>query len=313
MTLFVFVSVVFTSPHSFRTVQHGRIGLVHKVLAMQMTDGSVNDEGGDAMDPLLNSMEASFVSRRDIALWRIRCLYTNFGGPHTMESIEESQRPIPTGDGLAAVFVPMLSQAVFHFLEATKRSWTSVSLEIPEGNDVPESDADFPITLRRILRLLRIYHAWVRLDPVLAEELARHGAHRALIQLMQYAFPSDRALQNESTDAIQDRIEEVQDLAGSIAADSRPSFPIVSIQPFSRADLLQRLPLPLDFTPSRVVPAPLATNPELVADPKDVTILLHQITARQSAQVDVGFGTKSGSGIVWLRHLVQVIAHISSF
>jgi hypothetical protein len=71
--------------------------------------------------------------------------------------------------------------------------------------------------------------------------------------------------------------------------------------------------LPLDFTPSRVVPAPLATNPELVADPTDVTILLHQITARQSAQVDVGFGTNSGSGIVWLRHLVQAIAHISSF
>jgi hypothetical protein len=269
-----------TSPRNFGSVHNGRTGRVDCCIVVIMTTEA---------DRLLLIIEASLCSRREIALLRIRCLAPISSSDVRMEGVEESQYlPMHTGDGLAALFFPMLSHAVSHFFETTKQLLIGLPGELMGVDDDSEHPADFQWALRQMCRLLRIYHQWVRLDPILAEELARQGAHRALIQLMQYAFPLEP--QFGSSEMIQDCIQDVQDLAGTIAGESRPSFPILSMQPFSVSDLQTRLPLKFDFT-SRAVAPPTQPSTELVPIQNEVTILIHQITVRQSAQVDVGFGT----------------------
>ena len=265
-----------------------------------MTEGC--EKESEIAELLLDQMEASISSRREIAMLRIRCL--NSMSSSSTDSYnrnlfhEFQQLQTPKGDGLAAVFSPMLSHATSQYLQAAKMYQVRLQDEVTNESHLPTST--FHPLWERIRRLLRIYHQWVLLDPVLSEELAHQGSHLSLTQLMQFSFLSDHFHKEDNSkiiEKIEDCVQEIQDLAGTIAANSRPSFPLLSIQPFTTAFLYQRLPMKFEFRSRAVDRMPQPSVAEARTVQNEISILIHQITARQSAQVDVGFGMYCGCAV----------------
>ena len=169
-------------------------------------------------------------------------------------------------------------------------------------------------------RLLSIYRQWVRIDSILAEELGRQGAHSLLIQLMNVSsthnmLDDDNNNNNQNNhhhcnEMIYDAIVEIQDIAGEIAVTGRLNFPITT-NPYTIDELLQRLPLSMTIPiTTEITPFKnngndnhcqsdmtissngndMDQNNETMNIHQGITVLIHQICSRQSAQVDVGFG-----------------------
>jgi predicted nicotinamide N-methyase len=170
-----------------------------------------------------------------------------------------------------------------------------------------------------VTRSLRLYRQIARLDPTLNDEIGKEGAHHGLSQLMKldittldccnchgnhdnynysYNVDVDNDDDNNSNnndndnDDIhqdwgelnqQDIIMEVQDLAGEIASLCQ-SFPVAAT-PLTPDQLRARLPLIFEMKPSMITT--LSSNSHHIME--DLTILIHQVTTRQSAQRDVGF------------------------
>lgn len=148
---------------------------------------------------------------------------------------------------------------------------------------------------RWLCHLLRLHVRVLQLDPVLGEELGRQGTHSLLSRLL-----LDIDQDDEESDEENDTTCEIRELACEVAARSGGAFPL-RVSPFGREELLQRLPLVFAIQPVRQVEAD-ATCPNRS---EAQTVLLHQVTIRQSAQEDVGFGTFVAS-IIMLRYVSPV-------
>jgi hypothetical protein len=198
-------------------------------------------------------------------------------------------------NGFAAVFVPLLKNALDSWLlsfeklpnleEEEKKEEEMIQSE-PLINELIETS-----TLRRVLQ---VHVAISRLDKSLGEELGRQGSHVVLSRLMRY----DGSLWEREED--QDTIMEFQDLACEIATSG--AFPL-KVAPFSIDDLKCRLPIQFD-----IHPVDASSDGPSVNDAKleSQLVLINQVTERQSAQVDVGFGTSS-QAFLWQPRVLYLV------
>jgi hypothetical protein len=183
-------------------------------------------------------------------------------------------------DGFAAMFVPFLKNALDSWLlsfeklpnlEEEEKKEEEVILSEPLISELVETSI-----LRRVLQ---VHVAISRLDKGLGEELGRQGSHVVLSRLMRY----DGFLRGREED--QDTVMELHDLACEIATNG--AFPL-KVAPFSIDDLKCRLPIQFDIHPV----GESSNGPsENDAEQELQQVLINQVTERQSAQVDVGFGT----------------------
>lgn len=238
---------------------------------------------------IVQQFTSEYYTPRQIALLRIRLLLpdsthttSNTGTRETKNardttSVGHDELDVTSyshrSGGLAAIFVPAMTMAAHHFIQSCDRA----------RSDATE-DMDFADPLNRLHLFLNIYLRWVTIDSTLGEELSRQGAHSPLIQLLKLTTipppPHPNNNDNETLKFINDGIENILDMAGQIAVAGRSHFPTIT-HPFTINELQQRLPLTMTF---------YSYNDRHHDVPVPITILLHQICSRQSAQVDVGFG-----------------------
>ena len=136
-----------------------------------------------------------------------------------------------------------------------------------------------------LLRLLRLYADVCHLDPTLGEELGRQGAHQLLSRLIR----CDLTLWDGAADEDEDAVMECQDKSCEIAALAGGSFPVRTM-PFAVEDLKARLPQAYTIRPLCHAHTETTDRQHGKGQSESETILIRQVTARQSAQEDVGFG-----------------------
>jgi hypothetical protein len=110
---------------------------------------------------------------------------------------------------------------------------------------------------------------------------------------------------NDNNESINDAIEDLQEIAGCIAVTCQPQFPITT-HPYTGEELQQRLPLTITTSihHPKYHSFQQNTSSGISNDSYNnnnnnnnnnnmnntITVLIHQICNRQTAQVDVGFG-----------------------
>ena len=212
----------------------------------------------------LVSFEEAVTSRQQLALYRMSLLRED-------------------GTGFAALFVPLLQRSLDSWFLAVEtpavHSYTECEEKKQEVNQQMQI-AKTPET-NILSRVLQVHVAVSRLDPTLAEELGRQGSHALLSRLMQY----DGCLRQEEED--QDVIMELQDYCCTMAALTGGVFPL-KVAPFSSDDLRLRLPLSFHIHAVNDNNTSDRTDPEISCNSQ--LVLINQVTERQSAQDDVGFG-----------------------
>jgi predicted nicotinamide N-methyase len=219
---------------------------------------------------LLEEIESNLRSPKDLALFRMALLDADDDDDHD----DDDNKPT----GLAARLLPLLERSVQDFIDrATQTTTNNASRNLQDDTVVKD-----------LTRLLRLYRRIAQLDPTLNEELGRQGAHRCLSQLMKLDIDSLGCCQEQENnnnlpphpdnfvEENQDAVMEIQDLAGDIASLCKSSFPLVAM-PLNREELRARLPLLFEV------------KPQQDNDRTSISILIHQVTTRQSAQKDVGF------------------------
>jgi hypothetical protein len=228
-------------------------------------------------DQLIAELEDSTASCRQIALLRIRLLEEN------------------DGLGFAAVFLPLLQDSIDRFLLSFAAGGNNKKKNAP-GKRASRSETTIVILVLR--RLLRIHLKCKCLDPALGEELSRQGTHIHLLKLISYDVWGHQDHCDEGEDEFvdeQDAIIELQDLSCEIVAHNFP----LALYPLSRDELRQRLPLVFCIDPISLESSasllsswhePFGKQSTSYIEPKAETILIHQVTTRQSSQHDVGFG-----------------------
>lgn len=122
-----------------------------------------------------------------------------------------------------------------------------------------------------LITVLQLHLSIGQMDSTLAEEMAFVGSHVFLSKLLHH----NPTLDNEDEE---DLWMEIQDLACEISMCSS-NFPM-KFSPLTQDELKSRLPLSFTISP---IPSDGKKQSEQ-------TIYIHQVTKRQSAQEDVGFG-----------------------
>jgi hypothetical protein len=204
------------------------------------------------------ALEEELESPRQIALRRIHLLKEN-------------------DEGLASILVALLKEALEEWLQRTSRRNGLLSNSSSEDSALL---ADM-IETTNLQRVLILHVNVTKMDPTLGEEQGRHGSHGHLVRLMNL---DATGIAND--EAAQDTIMELQDLACEVAALAK-SFP-VKFAPFCATGLRQRLPL--EFSVSAVGQGDPEARNGGSSDKRTETVLIHQVTVRQTAQEDVGFG-----------------------
>jgi hypothetical protein len=232
----------------------------------------------------LLSLQKELSTPRQIAFYRIKLL--------EQENDDVNDGPQPQAC-LASMLVPLLKDSL--------TAWLAQPIIL----GALLSKMTETVNLQLILQL----HLHVtKMNPSLGEELGRQGSHAPLVKLMNLDLADysganmdgdgDGDGDDSVDEANQDIVIELQDLACEIAALAS-SFP-VKVAPFCAHGLRQRLPLVFSIgaVPVKSVVDSKANNgrgcslyetPSKVAETE--TVLIHQVTTRQSAQEDVGFGT----------------------
>jgi len=214
---------------------------------------------------LLSSLEAAVGSKREIALLRIRLLDADRGG---------------AGLGVPALVVKLLGNFLKSFLEAIQIDSSTFAIATKTGG----AHDQYKIARGLLLRLLRVHLTMNRSDPTLGEELGRQGSHALLLKLMQYEVSHIASDAYNSDEIFQDAVMELQDVACEITTHCK-KFP-ERVQPFSVEELKSRLPLIFQISAVRGT----SQDERESRREKEHVVLIHQVTARQSAQDDVGFG-----------------------
>uniref|UniRef100_A0A7S4APW1 FAM86 N-terminal domain-containing protein n=1 Tax=Pseudo-nitzschia australis TaxID=44445 RepID=A0A7S4APW1_9STRA len=258
-----------------------------------------------------NEIEQNLKSRKSLALYRIQLLKTEgdcaddgFGSTDSDNgsgSYSESDK----STGFSSLFLPMLSHSIDDFLSLVTKGQTRILSDDDGGNQTVLSEV---AETKRMARLLKIYRRISELDPTLNEEIGKQGAHLLLSRIIKLDMFSidccnschDDNDNDNDNEANRDTIIEIQDLAAEIASYSK-SFPL-RVSPFLREDMLARLPLVFNIYP--VVARSQSQSGEHKTDGAGTTILINQVTERQSAQKDVGF-VMWPSAVVLSRWLVS--------
>ena len=180
------------------------------------------------------------------------------------------------GAGLALAILPMLSDRINAFLNHLLELRKSMN-----GDSLLSEHTSF----LRLKRILELYIHLARNDPTLGEELARLPVP-LVKKLVQYDIS-----QHQSSEEQQDAIIEIQDLICEISTHA-PKVP------FTTEELHARLPLEFDVSAAGPVD-------EKEQSEQQQRIMIHQVTTRQSAQKDVGFGKSYHSSLamalsVWM-------------
>jgi hypothetical protein len=179
------------------------------------------------------------------------------------------------GEGLSSIVVPLLTDAVDVFLKILLKE--ELSSRSNSDNTLPDDDLSSHSSTVLLQRLLDLHLQLSRQDPTLGEELGRAGSHVQLMRLMRY--DSSRHSPEQ-----QDTIMELQDVACQITTHVS-SFPLKFL-PFGVDELRRRLPLIFDMAPA----TDKKSGPLHFGNRTAERILINQVTTRQSAQKDVGFG-----------------------
>ena len=197
-----------------------------------------------------------FSSSRKVALARIEALC-----PGTKDVGDQE-----CGIGLASPLVSLLKDATNTWLESIAKE---------KGRQIAYTEET-----KILLEVLGMFVNITRLDKTLAEELAKSGSHFQLSRIINVNISSIIVTDDNITfEQEEDSLSEIQDLACEIAYCQNLPFP-VKISHFTRDELRDRLPL--KFT----IREPL----HLAEIGDQINVLVHQVTDRQSAQDDVGFG-----------------------
>jgi hypothetical protein len=236
----------------------------------------------------LLSLQKELSTPREIAFYRIKLLEDDVNDG-------DGQQQQPDG-GLASILVPLLKDSLSAWLTLT----LAKKLHKKQGvNSALLSEMTGTMNLRLALA---IHLQVTKMNPSLGEELGREGSHAPLVKLMNLDLAEfvdgDKTDHCTVDEANQDCVIELQDLACEIAALAS-SFP-VKVAPFCAHGLRQRLPLV--FFVGALLPAMqdlhskngTCGSGEYEKQSKNAeaeTVLIHQVTTRQSAQEDVGFGT----------------------
>jgi len=197
----------------------------------------------------LDHLEQQFQSPRNIAMLRIQCLDND-------DATGDDDQQL----GVAAMFVPLLQQ--------TFEDWYCTNRKEAKTNVETSSTIN-------LMRTLKLYVSLAQKDTVLAEEVAYEGGHICLSTFMKYVASITWPIDTEETDTVM----EMNDWACEITALSNSGKFPVPISPYSPDDLRSRLPKSISF--------PFINTVGATED--EHTILIQQVTSRQSAQEDVGF------------------------
>ena len=242
----------------------------------------------------LKELEEKHVqSRRTLYLYRLHLLNSN------TTTGDGSNHP-----GFAAVFVPILRDAVTNFVALLSSPPPVASLSSSSSNSALLSEHT---STKHVVRILTLYLRIAQLqDSIVNEELTMEGSHRwlsVLVQLDMYAcwYPcgsenntTTTTTKNEKTEETnQDTIIAVQDLAADIGSYSKP-FPVRGYCPILYEELRARLPLIFTIQQGRGCTETIATTAEEAVSStpssSSITIYINQVLSqRQSAQQDVGF------------------------
>mmetsp|Transcript_9308 Transcript_9308/g.22860 ORF Transcript_9308/g.22860 Transcript_9308/m.22860 type:complete len:460 (-) Transcript_9308:29-1408(-) len=235
-------------------------------------------------DISVTEIEDNLKSRNSLALYRIRLLNRD-------ENLGDGDRR--RSEGFPSLFLGLLGQSVNDFIAL---------VSIPQKHDDGEQN-DFLSKIavtRTLTRILKIYRKISEFDPVLCEEIGKEGAHHFLSRIIKidiFSIDFCQGTDDIVNEANQDTIIEIQDLAGEIAASAN-SFPLQA-SPYVHEELLERLPMTFKINPTARF-----NEYETGYDEDGITILINQVTDRQSAQKDVGF-VMWPSAVVLSRWLVS--------
>jgi hypothetical protein len=145
-------------------------------------------------------------------------------------------------------------------------------------------------------RMLAILDHIIRCDPTLAEEIVCHSLFRTLLNGHHGSTVAADPTSSDSDDDDDDEDEDDEELIYSIMAFQK-QFPTTQYCcGFTRSELRQRLPISLSFLggaggggSSSSTTATAARDVRTTTSTK-LSILIQQVTHRQTAQSDVGFG-----------------------
>lgn len=166
-------------------------------------------------------------------------------------------------EGFAARFVPLLQKTVELWLASLAGTTQDGFCEEKKDEDISAFVVHNTYETKTLFRVLRLHVAIAKHDPILAEEVGLQGSHICLSKVIRYDSSLWHQVEEDS-----DAIMELQDLACEVASSS-PKFPLRA-SPLSINDLKDRLPLCISFDDQH-------------------SVLIQQVTTRQSAQEDVGF------------------------
>jgi hypothetical protein len=138
-----------------------------------------------------------------------------------------------------------------------------------------------------LLQWLNFIIRLAALDPILGEEMCWDGAtHITSHVLIQRTIPfiDDYYTHHDLPEDDEDAINDIRDAASTVAA---LGVGLRRTGALLREARIQRLPLQFEIVPVRRDSTDSNSSP---LSTKSTSILIHQVTARQSAQDDVGFG-----------------------
>lgn len=259
------------------------------------------NEAVERLTVLLNSSKA-------VAMARIETLHIDD---------EECESHNCAGDdvGLAYPLVEyLLKPTVYQFLSMLKTTLLQ-----------DEETSSYSIASKKetqlLCKILQLFVQLMKLDVTLSEEIAKCGSHLVLSKviyldstiIIESMYGSSKVIDNshhayveekkdefvisrkEIIEQDEDILTEIQDQACGIVYDLRLphlTFP-VKVSPFSKDELIQRLPLVFQVQSPYCGDEQIDCN-ERIDDTcsisKSMSFLIQQITDRQSAQEDVGFG-----------------------
>jgi hypothetical protein len=223
----------------------------------------------------LASLQADTRSPREIALTRQRLLENEQSG------------------GLPFLVQDVLKEAIEAFWTLINSNETTTNRN-HDGDSIAEPSPSVCLSehvfTRNLQGALEIHANCTKFDACLGAELAAQGTHQQLRRIIQWDILELGGIMLEESNI--DTVIELQDMACEIAAlySNFPAKP----SPFSHEVLTNRLPLTFRIqsdaqTNENLLQQKRSDETSLGKQSEEV-VLIHQVTQRQSAQEDVGFG-----------------------
>jgi hypothetical protein len=181
----------------------------------------------------------------------IELLETNISSPRQIAFLR--RKFLDEYDGVASLLIPIIHNAVKAYLDVVRAAESNPAFKIFDDAASCYLGRHFDLQVQLTQK-----------DAILGEELQRAQSQQIISQLIQYDVTRLERLEQ------QEDVMDMQDKACQVASKRQPSFP------YTLDELRARLPVVLDIAPA--------------ISGQSVQVLIHQVTDRQSAQEDVGFG-----------------------